>query len=124
MFGIGMPEILVILVVALIVIGPKRLPELARHLGKGLAEFKKATDDFQDSVRVDLEKEHRKDLAEKYPHLIPDGEQDQEGSDTTTEQTDLKPAGDVPSDPDTEPELTYSPEEIEGGIADDEDRDV
>lgn len=43
MFGIGMPELLVILTVALIVLGPKRLPELARMLGRAMAEFRKAT---------------------------------------------------------------------------------
>ncbi len=48
MFGIGMPELLLILAVALIVLGPKKLPELARALGKGLAEFRRATDELKD----------------------------------------------------------------------------
>jgi len=51
MFGIGVPELLVILVVALIVLGPKRLPDVAKTLGKGLAEFRKATADLTDELR-------------------------------------------------------------------------
>ncbi|RLB71606.1 MAG: twin-arginine translocase subunit TatB, partial [Deltaproteobacteria bacterium] len=50
MFGIGFPELLMILVVALLVIGPKKLPDLARSLGKGLAEFRKATDDLKETI--------------------------------------------------------------------------
>ncbi len=41
MFGIGLPELLIILIVVLIVFGPKKLPDLAKSLGKGMAEFKK-----------------------------------------------------------------------------------
>jgi TatA/E family protein of Tat protein translocase len=51
MFGIGMPELLLILAVALIVLGPKKLPELARALGKGMAEFRRATDELKDEFR-------------------------------------------------------------------------
>jgi sec-independent protein translocase protein TatB len=55
MFGIGMTELLVILVVALIVFGPTRLPELARSLGRAMNEFKRASTDlrqtFQDSLQ-------------------------------------------------------------------------
>ena len=55
MFGIGFPELLLILALALVVIGPKRLPDIARALGRGFTEFKKATDElktsFSDEVR-------------------------------------------------------------------------
>jgi TatA/E family protein of Tat protein translocase len=51
MFGIGMPELLLILGLALIVLGPKKLPELAKALGKGLAEFRRATDELKTEFR-------------------------------------------------------------------------
>ena len=54
MFGIGLPEILIILVIALIVFGPRKLPDLAKSLGKGLAEFKKASDELKSSIETDL----------------------------------------------------------------------
>ena len=47
MFGIGTTELLVILVIALLVLGPKRLPDLARSLGRGLAEFRRASSDLR-----------------------------------------------------------------------------
>jgi sec-independent protein translocase protein TatB len=55
MFGMGMTEILVILAVALIVIGPKKLPDLAKSLGRALGEFRKATTDLKESLIVDPE---------------------------------------------------------------------
>ena len=52
MFGLGAGEILVIGVIALIFIGPKKLPELARGLGRGIREFQKAKDDLMDEVNA------------------------------------------------------------------------
>ena len=55
MFGIGPQELLVILVVGLLVLGPKRLPEIARSLGKGLAEFRRASSDLRQSIALEDE---------------------------------------------------------------------
>lgn len=55
MFGIGVTELAVIMVIALIVIGPSKLPDLAKALGKGLAEFRKASQDIKDSFNFDEE---------------------------------------------------------------------
>ena len=65
MFGIGMPELIIIFVIALIVIGPHKLPELARSLGKGLAEFKKASEDFQRNMQEESRKEEEKKSEEQ-----------------------------------------------------------
>jgi Tat protein translocase TatB subunit len=55
MFGIGMPELILIAVVALIVLGPKRLPDLAKSMGRAMREFKKATSELKETLQVDSE---------------------------------------------------------------------
>src|SRR5512132_3528368 len=64
MFGIGFQEMLIILVVVLIFFGPKRLPDLAKSLGKGIAEFKKASEEvrkgIEDAVKEESEAETSK----------------------------------------------------------------
>ncbi len=70
MFGIGPTELIVILVIALLVLGPKRLPEIAKALGRGLAEFRRATADVTtelDNARVMLEEEARRAADKKVP---------------------------------------------------------
>ncbi|MHB8709075.1 MAG: Sec-independent protein translocase protein TatB [Desulfuromonadales bacterium] len=66
MFGIGFPELLLIAVIALVVIGPQRLPDLARALGRGFAEFRRATDElkqtFEEETRAARSQELRKKL--------------------------------------------------------------
>ena len=57
MFNMSSQELLIILVIALIVVGPQRLPELSRSIGKGLRELRKVQDDMKDMVKFDLEPE-------------------------------------------------------------------
>lgn len=61
MFGIGMPELIVIFIVALLVFGPKKLPDLGKALGRGLAEFKRASEDLKEGLTADfnLEEEEK-----------------------------------------------------------------
>lgn len=54
MFGIGFPELVVILLLALIVLGPQRLPELARSLGRGFAMLKQTAEEAQSQVRDEI----------------------------------------------------------------------
>ena len=55
MFGIGMPELLIILVVALLVLGPRKLPQAARSLGRGMAEFRRASNDLRNSLTAPID---------------------------------------------------------------------
>jgi len=67
MFNIGLPELLIILAIALIVFGPNKLPELAKAVGKAMREFKKATDEVKESFVAET-----KDLEEVKDSLTKD----------------------------------------------------
>jgi Tat protein translocase TatB subunit len=93
-FGIGMTELLVILVVGLLVLGPKRLPDLARSLGRGLAEFRRASTDMrrefmdvQDELRIDPTQE---DSAPRGEEAAADPKPAEVPAETTAEPADPK----------------------------------
>ncbi len=65
MFGIGMSEVILIAALALIVIGPKKLPGLARSLGRGFAEFKRATNELKSTFEMEMKAEESAKTAEK-----------------------------------------------------------
>jgi TatA/E family protein of Tat protein translocase len=66
MFGsIGMPELIIILVIALIIFGPRKLPELGKSLGRSLNEFKKASTDLQNTLEQEIKIEEQKEAAKK-----------------------------------------------------------
>jgi len=69
MFGnIGLPELMIIMIVALLVFGPKKLPEIGRTIGKAVREFKKSTDEikdkFEEQIRVEEFKSLKDDLRD------------------------------------------------------------
>ncbi len=68
MFGsIGMPELILIFVVALLVFGPRKLPEIGKSLGRGLAEFKRASEDLKKTIEQEIEEGKKEVSSVKEP---------------------------------------------------------
>jgi len=109
MFGIGLPELILIMAVALIVVGPDKLPELAKSLGKGIVELKKAASSLKESLNEDDEETPAWDQEdiEKHPNKLLDAYKDlPEGVIADKFETV------TPETPDTEPTSAPATEEI------------
>lgn len=94
MFGIGLPELIVILVLGLLIVGPKRLPELARTLGKGLGELKRATRDLKEEM--DVEEERINAVIEKRGHQSPLEMEKSDRQEPEVPKSSLDSSGDSP----------------------------
>lgn len=63
MFGMGFPELILILVIALVIFGPGKLPEVGQALGRGVKEFKKATDNVKEGIKEEVQADMVADKA-------------------------------------------------------------
>jgi sec-independent protein translocase protein TatA len=67
--SIGLPEILMILVIALVIFGPRRLPEMGRTIGKSLREFRRAASDLRSELEIDVDESPRASMEERARRL-------------------------------------------------------
>ncbi|MDB9823160.1 twin-arginine translocase TatA/TatE family subunit [Deltaproteobacteria bacterium] len=112
MFGIGLPELIIIMVIALVVIGPNKLPDLARALGKGMAEFRKATQDIKDSLELD---EGIRDIKNEFVDSISGLDKPPDINETTDKGTEevVEPSESDVSDTSIDPNKENAEEVIE-----------
>jgi sec-independent protein translocase protein TatA len=81
MFGsIGMPELIIILVIALIIFGPRKLPELGKSLGRSLNEFKRASTDLQNTLEQEIKLEEQKEKQTKEADRFSSSSDDEAGT--------------------------------------------
>jgi sec-independent protein translocase protein TatA len=69
--SIGMPELILVFIIALIVFGPKKLPDIGKSLGRGLSEFKKASEDLKQSIQKEVQSIQEETKNEPPPGSTP-----------------------------------------------------
>jgi TatA/E family protein of Tat protein translocase len=81
MFGnIGFPELLIILAVALLIFGPKKLPEVGRSIGKALREFRRTTDEIKEKIEEEIQVDEFRDIKEEFKKDIEGNEEGKKNS--------------------------------------------
>jgi sec-independent protein translocase protein TatA len=76
MFGnIGFPELIVIFAIALLIFGPKKLPEVGRSIGRALREFRKTSDEIKEKIEEEIQVEEFKDIKEEFKKDIEENEE-------------------------------------------------
>ena len=83
MFGIGTSEILIILVIALLVLGPKEIPKIARTLGRGMRELERAKNELKSSIEFEIDEEDSKQEHEKKEAQAEEIKETEAAGDTT-----------------------------------------
>lgn len=117
MFGIGSTELLIIAVVALLVIGPQKLPQVMRTLGKGLAEFKRMSSDVKHTLDAEIDRAEREERKQKVKkEMFPEGEK--------ASNAETKEPADAESVVEVEVEAPPAPDEGDGAPAADKTADA
>ncbi len=118
MFGIGMPELILIAIVALIVLGPNRLPDLAKSLGRAVREFRKATAEMKESFRLDGELNEAKKVMEEFHTEVNQAirrealKPEEAGGPASAATPEAPPAPPQPANPPEEPSSEQKLEEL------------
>ncbi len=79
MFGnIGVPELIIILAIALLIFGPKKLPEVGRSIGKALREFRRTSDEIKEKIEEEIQAEEFKEIKEELNKKVREDEEGKE----------------------------------------------